>query len=73
MKKIVVLSSVTYALKAQEMLKSNGIYVEITRSRAVRSIRGGGYGIPFDIASEQKVLPLLNAAGMPIIGSTSEK
>lgn len=42
MKKIVVLSSVTYALKAQEMLKSNGIYVEITRSRAVRSIRGCG-------------------------------
>ena len=50
MKKVIVLSSITYALKAQELLKSNGIYANITRSKAVRNIRGCGYGISFDEA-----------------------
>lgn len=73
MKKVIVLSSITYALKAQELLKSNGIYSNITRSKAVRSVRGCGYGISFDEAVTEKAQSLLVKAGIPIIGSVEEK
>lgn len=73
MKKVIVLSSVTYALKAQELLKNNGIYSKLTRSRSVRSIRGCGYGIAFDVLSAEKAENLIVTAGIPIIGSTEEK
>lgn len=73
MKKVIVLSSVTYALKAQELLKKNGIYSKLTRSRSVRSIRGCGYGIAFDVSSSEKAEELLISANIPIIGSTEEK
>lgn len=73
MKKVIVLSSVTYALKAQELLKSNGIYSNLTRSRAVKSVRGCGYGVSFDELLSEKAQTLLVQAGIPIIGSTEEK
>jgi hypothetical protein len=73
MKKIIVLSSVTYALKAQELLKNNGIYANVTRSRSVRSVRGCGYGLSVDPALAEKAQDLLMKAGIPIVGSTEEK
>lgn len=73
MKKIIVLSSITYALKAQELLKSNGIYSKITRSKAVRSVRGCGYGISVDPILSEKSESLLVSSGIPIIGSIDEK
>ena len=73
MKKTIVLSSVTYALKAQELLKSNGIYASVSRSRAVRSVRGCGYGISFDITLYEKAKALLDQNAIPIIGSIDEK
>ena len=73
MKKIIVLSSVTYALKAQELLKSNGIYANLTRSRAVKNVRGCGYGISFDYALYQKAQSLLADSGIPTLGSIDEK
>ncbi len=73
MKKVIVLSSITYALKAQELLKSNGIYANITRSKAVRSVRGCGYGLIFDSALTEKAQDILIKSGIPIIGSTEEK
>ena len=73
MKKVIVLSSITYALKAQELLKSNGIYSNITRSKTVKSVRGCGYGISFDPASAEKAQSLLITNGIPIIGSVEEK
>ena len=73
MKKIIVLSSVTYALKAQELLKSNGIYANLTRSRAVKNVRGCGYGISFDHALYEKAQNLLNDSGIPTLGSIDEK
>lgn len=73
MKHIIVLSSVTYALKAQDILKNNGIYANITRSKTVRNIRGCGYGISFDPMLLEKVQNLLIQSGIPIIGSTEEK
>ena len=73
MKKIIVLSSITYALKAQELLKTNGIYANITRSKSVRNIRGCGYGLSFDNLLADKVNQILITAGIPILGSTDEK
>ena len=73
MKKIIVLSSVTYALKAQEILKNNGIYSYLTRSRAVKSIRGCGYGLSLDISFFEKALELLMQSGVVIVGSTDER
>ena len=73
MKKVIVLSSITYALKAQELLKNNGIYAKITRSRAVKSVRGCGYGILFETELENKALKILSENGIPIIGSAEEK
>ena len=73
MKKVIVLSSITYALKAQELLKNNGVYSNITRSKAVKNIRGCGYGVSFDSALFEKSQSLLINSGIPIIGSTEEK
>ncbi len=73
MKKTIVMSSITYALKAQELLKSNGIYANISRSKAVRSVRGCGYGLSFDKMLYEKAKNLLVAADIPIIGSVEEK
>lgn len=73
MKKVIVLSSVTYALKAQELLKSNGIYSNITRSKSVKSVRGCGYGISFDPSAIDTVQTLLVKNGIPIIGSVEER
>ena len=73
MKKIIVFSSITYALKAQELLKSNGVYANITRSRAVRNLRGCGYGLSFDGLLADKANDMILAAGIPIVGSTEEK
>lgn len=41
----IVLSSVTYALKAQKLLAYERIYSEITKSVEVRAVRGCGYGL----------------------------
>lgn len=73
MTKVIVFSSITYALKAQELLKGNGIYSKITRSKAVRSVRGCGYGISVDSLVSEKSQNLLVASGIPIIGSIDEK
>lgn len=73
MKKIIVLSSITYALKAQELLKNNGIYANVTRSRTVKNVRGCGYGLSFDPALTEKAQELIIKAGIPIVGSADEK
>ncbi|MBR5859620.1 MAG: DUF3343 domain-containing protein [Clostridia bacterium] len=73
MKKIIVLSSVTYALKAQEILKNNGIYANLTRSKAVRGVRGCGYGLAIDASLYERAYSLLLASGVTIVGSAEEK
>ncbi len=73
MKKVIVLSSITYALKAQELLKNNGIYANVTRSKTVRNIRGCGYGLSFDNLLAEKANDIILAAGIPIVGSAEEK
>ena len=73
MKKVIVLSSVTYALRAQEILKNNGIYSQLTRSRAVKSVRGCGYGVSFEPQLFPLAQKLLADAGVPTVGSVDDR
>ena len=73
MKRVIVLSSITYALKSQDLLKSNGIFSKITRSKSVKSVRGCGYGIVVDSVVAERSENLLASSGIPIVGSIDEK
>lgn len=73
MKKVIILTSVTYALRAQEILKQNGIRAELTRSRAVKSVRGCGWGIAFAPQYYETAVRLLVQSGVPTVGSVDEK
>ncbi len=69
---ILVLSSITYALKAQELLKKEGIYASLTRSPAVKSVRGCGYGIMVPAHCEGRARHIMQTAGIKILGSVTE-
>lgn len=59
MENVIVLTSVTYAASAKELLKKAGIRSEITRNAQVRKVRGCGYGLIIDknnIPSARKIL-----------------
>lgn len=71
--KIIVLSSVTYALRAVDILKENSIPANLTRSSAVKKIRGCGYGVAVKAENYEKTLSLLSENGIKIIGETEEK
>ncbi|MBO4452477.1 MAG: DUF3343 domain-containing protein [Clostridia bacterium] len=73
MKKTIVLSSITYALKARDILAGHGIRAEIVRSRAVKSVRGCGYGLSLDPALLSAAQALLASEGVPVLGSVDEK
>ena len=73
MKRILVLSSVTYALRVQDILKQNGIYSNLTRSPAVRSVRGCGCGVSFSPGDEPRVRALVAAAEIPVLGYAGER
>ncbi|MBO4277504.1 MAG: DUF3343 domain-containing protein [Clostridia bacterium] len=73
MKKIIVLSSVTYALRVKDILIQNGIRAELTRSPAVKSVRGCGYGVSFAPEYEPLALSLVSARGIRPVGIAEEK
>lgn len=70
---IFVLSSVTYAMKAQDLLKSECIYSSVTRSPAVRSVKGCGYGIKIPTEYESWAKRILQNNGISILGCVFEK
>ncbi len=45
MKNTIILSSVTYAMKAQRLLNSAGVNCNIVKSDGVRAVKGCGYGV----------------------------
>ena len=71
--KIIVLSSVTYALRAIDILKENSINADLTRSAAVKKLRGCGYGVAVKNENHEKALSLLTENGINIVGETEEK
>lgn len=69
---ILVLSSITYALKSQELLKRENIYTSLTRSSAVKAIKGCGYGLIVPAEHEMLARTTLQSAGVNIVGSFNE-
>ncbi len=45
MKNVIIVSSVTYAVKGQKLLSEAGITSSLTRAEGVRAVKGCGYGL----------------------------
>ncbi len=73
MEPILVLSSITYAMKARDLLKDNGIPSLLTRSAAIRKVRGCGYGVRISRENRDKAEALLKGAGIHVLGIAFEK
>lgn len=70
---ILVLSSVTYALKAQELLGKKQIRTVLTRSAAIRKVRGCGYGLRVSSNDRVRAENLLRDAGIRILGTVEDR
>lgn len=70
---ILVLSSVTYALEAKEILGKQQIHSALTRSAAIRKVRGCGYGVRVGSADRARAEALLRDAGIRVLGSVQDK
>ena len=69
MDQIFVLSSVTYALKAQQLLQEKQISSSLTRSAPVRKVRGCGYGIRVRGSDRSRAEEILQNANIRILGT----
>ncbi len=65
---IFVLTSITYAIKGQEILKRHDINAMLTKQAEIRAVKGCGYGLKVDAAAESTVNRLLVAAEIKILG-----
>lgn len=70
---VIVLTSMTYAYKAQEILNRYGIKNFLTRNAQTSRIRGCGYGLIIDGNQSGYVQKLLLENGIKIAGITGEK
>lgn len=70
---ILVLSSVTYALEAQEILNRQQIRSALTRSAAIRKVRGCGYGLRVGNADRVRAEALLREAGIRLLGTVEDR
>lgn len=70
---ILVLTSMTYASKAQEILKQSGIHGTLTRTAQVRQIRGCGYGLQIDGNVKVTAENILKENGIKIAGTVGVK
>lgn len=68
-----VFTSVTYALKAQRLLAAQHIHSALTRSSAVRAVRGCGYGLRLaDASRSEEAKQLLAQNGIRVLGAVRE-
>ena len=67
---VIVLTSMTYAYKAQEILNRQGINNSLTRNAQTARIRGCGYGLNIDDSQSGYVQKLLSENGIKIAGVT---
>ncbi len=70
---IIVLTSMTYATKAQELLKKHGISSCITRNSQIKQIRGCGYGLQIKAELLPQAEEILSENGIKIAGKTGVK
>lgn len=73
MNTVFVLSSVTYALKSQDLLRRESIYASITRSPAVKAVKGCGYGLVVPGTCEAFAKTILQRNGINIIAVIPER
>ncbi|MEG1743739.1 MAG: putative Se/S carrier-like protein [Clostridia bacterium] len=71
MKNTIVLSSVTYAIKAQKLLEPYGIGSSLTRSSGVRAIKGCGYGLKIN-GDVQDAARIIKKDGIRILGYSED-
>ncbi len=67
---VIVLTSMTYAYKAQEILNRHKINNSLTRNAQTSRIRGCGYGLRIDESQSGYVQRLLLENGIKIAGIT---
>ena len=67
MYKTLVLSSVTYAHKAQSILSRAGIRSTIMRSAAVRAVKGCAYGLRLQAEQVDRSAELLAAQSISVL------
>ena len=73
MDQILVLSSVTYAMEAQELLEKHHIRSTPTRSAAIRKVRGCGYGLRVGNADRFRAETILRDAGIRVLGTVEDR
>ncbi len=66
---ILVLSSVTYAMKAERLLASAGIYSSPLKTGEVAKVRGCGYGLKIN-GNCDKAKTIIESNGIKILGVT---
>ena len=73
MSTIIVLSSVTYAIKAQTLLSGDGIHSALTKQSDIKSISGCGYGLKLKSGDAAEAKRIISDAGIKILGITEVK
>lgn len=68
---IIALSSITYALKAQQVMTDNVIRSKIVKLDSMRTQNGCSYGLEIDCANASNAEKLLNKHGIPYKGIES--
>ncbi len=71
--KFLVVSSVTYALKAKNMLESAGIPTRLTRSDDMKASHGCGYGITVSEHDARNAVKQLRSKGLRVIDVVNYK
>ena len=72
MKNVIIVSSVTYAMKGQSALSERGITSARTRAEGVRCVKGCGYGLRIYGDISEAALTL-KRNGIRILGYTEER
>ena len=70
MDKIFVLTSVTYAMKARDVLTAENIPAILTREAAIKKIRSCGYGIRVASRDAERAASIIENSGIHILGVT---
>lgn len=67
-----MLSSITYAIKAQQLLERNGIPSSFSKTPIQQSGRGCGYSLKIRKRDLQRVRALLDEAGIKVLGEVTQ-
>lgn len=71
MKNLIMLTSITYAMKAKEILIRQGIRSDIVRTPKHNSPTGCGYSL-FVPGKFDEAVSIISSAGIKIVGTVSE-